>query len=284
LKNTSLKTNNLRQNLSKSFLVILCLFLNLSCKNAFVLSEKSIKHFYQNHPPLPNFEYLDTLERKVFFAENGEKSKPLLLMIHGAPGAWFGYKEFLSDSALLKKYRIISFDRLGYNKSSKNTESIDFQTLIYSSFLKKSIDKVVIIGRSYGAPIAAKLAMDYPEKISRLILVAPACDPTQEKFWWFSNFANTNFSRFFLPKYANQASTEKFRHVEDLKKIEIGWRKITCPVTILQGGTDWIINPENGNYVDSMLKNAPRRFIFLPNNRHLLTLERPDLIKEILLE
>ncbi len=282
MKKTSSKTNILKRFLSKSYLILLCI--SVSCKNSFVLSEKSIDHFYQNHPPKPNFSYLDTLNRTIFYAENGEKSKPLLLMIHGAPGAWFGYKEFLSDSLLLKKYRIISFDRLGYNKSSKNTEPIDLQTLAYSSFLKKSSEKVILIGRSYGAPIAAKLAMDYPEKVAKLILVAPACDPDQEKFWWFSNFANTKFSRFFLPKYANQASTEKFRHVEDLRKMENGWGKITCPVTILQGGTDWIIKPGNGNYVDLKLKNAPHRYIFLPNNGHLLTIERPELIKEILLE
>ncbi len=256
-----------------------------SCIQSFQMSDKNIGKYFSQSPPLPFFAFSDTLNRKIFYASSPDTTNPTLLLIHGAPGAWFGYKEFFHDSLLLKKYRIIAPDRAGYNKSGDRETSIQAQATLLKPLLKiHNHQKVSVLGRSYGAAIAAKLVAENPELVEKLILVAPACDPTKEKFWWFSKLVNSKFARFFLPKYANRASDEKFTHQEELKKILPDWQKIKCPVTILQGGKDWIIEPSNGNFVDSVLKNAPRKFIFLPQNGHLLTSERYQLLRDTLLD
>jgi pimeloyl-ACP methyl ester carboxylesterase len=256
-----------------------------SCIQSFKMSDKKIEDYYSKNPPLPSFAYSDTLNRKIFYASSSDTTKPALLLIHGAPGAWFGYKEFFHDTLLLKKYRIIAPDRAGYDKSGVKETSIQQQANLLKPLLKSyNHQKISILGRSYGTAIAAKLVADNPQLIERLILISPACDPKKEKFWWFSKPVNSKLARFFLPKYANRASDEKFTHQEELVKLLPDWQKIKCPVTILQGGKDWIIEPSNGTFVDSVLKNAPRRFIFLPQNGHLLTAERYNLIREILLE
>jgi pimeloyl-ACP methyl ester carboxylesterase len=268
-----------------SFCVLSSIFFE-SCLQAFKMSDSSVNNYYARKPPLPLFSYTDTLNHQIHYAHSlGDSSKPVLLLIHGAPGAWFGYKEFLNDQQLLHKYQIIAPDRSGYNKSSGNLTDITAHAQTLNPLINlRSQKKVTLIGRSYGAAIAAKLAAENPSKIEKLILIAPACDPTKEKFWWFSKPVNTKFVRFFLPKYANRASDEKFAHQESLRKLLPDWQKIKCPVTILQGGKDWIIEPSNGLFVDSVLKNAPRRLFLLPQNGHLLTEERFDLVKQILLE
>jgi pimeloyl-ACP methyl ester carboxylesterase len=48
------------------------------------------------------------------------------------------------------------------------------------------------VGRSYGAAIAAKLAMDYPDLVKKLFLISPACAPKLEKYWWFSKPVNSD--------------------------------------------------------------------------------------------
>jgi pimeloyl-ACP methyl ester carboxylesterase len=252
---------------------------------SFKMNDKAIANYYRKNPPMPQFAFSDTLNRKIFYARTEISEKPILLLIHGAPGAWFGYKEFFHDSLLLKKYQIIVPDRAGYNKSGEKELSIAQQAnLIKPLMSQKKYRKVVVLGRSYGAAIAAKLAADCPYLVDNLVLIAPACDPAKEKFWWFSKPVNTKFARFILPKYANRASDEKFAHQAELIKLLPDWQKIKCPVTILQGGRDWIIEPSNGRFVDSVLINAPKKFIYLPQNGHLLTSERYELIKEILLE
>ena len=249
------------------------------------MSEKDIAKYYAQKPPMPIFTYSDTLNREIYYAHTESSNKPLLILIHGAPGAWFGYKEFLNDSLLLAKYQIIVPDRAGYNKSGEKEISIAQQAILLKPLISGKIySKIVVLGRSYGAAIAAKLTVDNPEVVSKLVLIAPACDPTKEKFWWFSKPVNSKFARFFLPKYANRASDEKFAHQAELKKLLPDWQKIKCPVTILQGGKDWIIDPANGYFVDLVLINAPKKFIYLPENGHLITSERYGLIREILLE
>ena len=186
---------------------------------------------------------------------------------------------------LLTQYQIVAPDRAGYNKSGNKETSIERQAILLKCLLKlNNHQKVSVLGRSYGAAIAVKLAAENPDLIKNLVLIAPACDPAKEKFWWFSKPVNTKFARFFLPSFANRASDEKFAHREELNKILPDWQKIKCPVTIIQGGKDWIIEPSNGQFVDSVLVNAPRRYIYLPENGHLLTAERYDLIRNILLE
>lgn len=261
-----------------------CFFSFSACMQNFKFSDKAISQYYQNKDYLPSFAFSDTLNHKIHYAYSKDSSKPLLMLIHGAPGAWFGYKEFFKDSLLLKRYQIVAPDRAGYNKSYVGeTSSIALQANLLRPLISRSERRVVVLGRSYGAPIAAKLAMDNPDLVDELILVAPACDPQKEKFWWFSKPVNSKLARFFLPNYANRASDEKFTHRRELEKILQDWGKIKCPVTILQGGKDWIIEPSNGAFVDSVL-NAPRRFIFLPENGHLITSERYELIRDILLE
>jgi pimeloyl-ACP methyl ester carboxylesterase len=249
------------------------------------MSDKMVVNYYRKNPPMPKFAYADTLNRKIHYAHTDSSNKPLLLLIHGAPGAWFGYKEFFHDSLLVQKFQIIAPDRAGYNKSGDKELSIAQQAnLLRPLIYGKKYPQITVLGRSYGAAIAAKLAADCPDLVNKLVLVAPACDPAKEKFWWFSKLVNTKFVRFFLPKYANRASDEKFAHQAELIKLLPDWQKIKCPVTILQGGEDWIIDPTNGRFVDSVLVNTPKKFIYLPQNGHLLTSERYELIREILLD
>lgn len=266
-------------------LVVFIPIILIGCMQNFKMSPKEVELYYLVHPPKPLFQYFTNQHKTIHYACSANNSHRILLLIHGAPGAWFGYKEYISDPVLLKYFKIIVPDRLGYHKSDPQTSSIDQQAKALKSLLAQfPTAEITVLGRSYGAPIAARLAMNYPNLIKHLILVAPACAPALEKFWWFSKPVNTGLVRFFLPRFINTASDEKFRHQQELKEIEPDWGKITCPVTILQGGKDWIIDTKNGKYVDSALTNAPKKFIYLPENSHLLTYERKELMEELILE
>jgi hypothetical protein len=43
------------------------------------------------------------------------------------------------------------------------------------------------------------------------------------------------------------------------------------------------VHPANSCFVDSVLVSAPRLHRFLPQNGHLITVENPGLVKELLL-
>jgi len=97
------------------------------------MNNKELKAYYKTHQPTPNFLQYDTLGHAVFYAHAGAKELPLLLFIHGAPGRWYGYIDYLSDSTLLKNFQMISIDRAGYGNSAKGgaVTSIAQQALLW---------------------------------------------------------------------------------------------------------------------------------------------------------
>jgi pimeloyl-ACP methyl ester carboxylesterase len=52
----------------------------------------------------------------LHYIETGNAQKPTLIL-HGSPGSWNAFKEYLQDTTLLKKYRMIAIDRPGFGYS-----------------------------------------------------------------------------------------------------------------------------------------------------------------------
>jgi pimeloyl-ACP methyl ester carboxylesterase len=143
---------------------------------------------------------------------------------------------------------------------------------------------IILIGRSYGGPIASFITAVNQSKVKALLLISNAADPRLEKFWWFSKPIQSKLGKLLFRKSINVSSDEKFSHQNELQEMLPKWQQITQPTIVLQGGKDIIIDPYNGKFTDSMLVNAPHQYIFLPQNGHLISNESPRLIKECLME
>src|SRR5688572_29677493 len=78
--------------------------------------EKAYMVFTSRKIPL---EIHDTLinNRHIHYAISGSDSLPTLVFLHGSPGSWMNYMKFMGDSALQRKFRIVSIDRPGFGYS-----------------------------------------------------------------------------------------------------------------------------------------------------------------------
>lgn len=272
-------------------LIILIPLFFSSCFTRFVTTNRELKKYYSDKPVKPAYFTIKNDSVELFCATTGADTLPPLLLIHGAPGAWYGSRIFLDDSLLQKHFHIIAIDRPGYNKSRfkgkrKAVTSIEIQAIaIHEALhLNKSAQKGTIVGSSYGGPIAAKLVILYPDNFNHLVLLAAAIDPDKEKFWWFNKWVHHGPVRWLMPRFINHATDEKYSHVQELRKLLPEWQKITVPVTVVQGGADKIVNPANYEFAKTQLKNKQAEFIFLPDAGHLIRWQRPDLVKTILLQ
>lgn len=266
----------------------LCLFVlaMMGCYNKFTMNQKELNAYYKTHQPAPDFHQYDTLGRTMFYAHSGSDNLPLVIFLHGAPGRWYGYINYLSDTFLLKKFQMISVDRPGYGYSAKGgavTSIANQAALIQPIIDKYSHVPIIVVGRSYGGPIASCLAAYNKTKVKALMLISNAADPKLEKFWWFSKPVQSKFGKLLFRKPIDVSSDEKFAHQQELEKITPLWKEIIQPAIVLQGGKDYIIYPENGKYTDSVLVNSPHEYIFLPNNGHLISNEQPNLVKACLI-
>nr|WP_293837416.1 alpha/beta hydrolase [uncultured Arsenicibacter sp.] len=267
--------------------------LNMGCFGRFTMTEREIQAHYAGRRDKPLFYTIETDSTRLFVASTGADTLPPLLLIHGAPGAWYGYIRMLDDTLLTKNYHVISIDRPGYHKSriggrwrkrrQQYTLKRQATTIVQALRLNHSGKPATVLGRSYGAPIAAKLAADYPALISQLYLISPAIDPDAEKFYWFSKWGKFPLVQAFLPRPLNIATHEKFTHAGELRKLLPGWQQIQAPVTVMQGGRDWIINACNFDFAKCVLEGKPANFIFLPEAGHLITNSHAELVRSLLL-
>lgn len=166
----------------------------------------------------------------------------------------------LDDTILQKKFHIIAMDRLGYNKSrfrnkKRAVTSIQIQAVAITEAMRlnRSREKGILLGSSYGAPIATQIALMHPEKFDHVYLLAPAIDPNKEKFWWFHKYIRIGPIHWFMPRFLKSATDEKFAHVKELRKLHLLWQGLNIPVTVIQGGLDNIVDPSNLEYAKQQL-------------------------------
>jgi proline iminopeptidase len=104
-------------------------------------------------------------------------SKPVAFLIHGGPGA--DHTSFKPTfSALSRKLQLVYFDHRGQGRSAsgpKETYTLDNNVEDMEALRQHlGLDKIVVIGGSYGGMVALTYAVRYPENISHLIVIATA--------------------------------------------------------------------------------------------------------------
>ena len=113
---------------------------------------------------------------RMHYQEAGAPTSPAIVLIHGfASSTLVWSKVFLELAAA--GFRVIAIDMLGYGYSGKprNGEyTIAGQARLVTQVLDSlRIKRAHIVGSSYGGAVAATCALDYPNRVDKLILVAP---------------------------------------------------------------------------------------------------------------
>ncbi|MCF6241854.1 MAG: alpha/beta fold hydrolase, partial [Bacteroidales bacterium] len=141
------------------------------------------------------------IDRRIL-AAHSDFSKPLsylaaggataqrVIFIHGTPGSATSWLDFLSD--VPGGFEFIAVDRPGFGQSCPDqaTVSLDAQAAALRPLLVRRNGRwPLVVGHSFGATIAAKLAAKYPSQVGGLILVAGAMNPELEKIHLLQHIA-----------------------------------------------------------------------------------------------
>lgn len=116
---------------------------------------------------------------KLFYEEFGNEEKTPILFLNGimmSTPSWYMFKP------MFKNYRIILFDFRDQGQSDKATSQYTIDAHIddvYALLDHLGIDKINIVGLSYGGYVAAKFATKYSEKIQSLILANTVSEVTE---------------------------------------------------------------------------------------------------------
>jgi pimeloyl-ACP methyl ester carboxylesterase len=128
------------------------------------------------------------------------------------------------------------------------------------------------------------MAMDYPDLVDGLVLVAASIDPKLEpREAWFRVPLSTPFLRWLVPRSFRASNDELVGLKEELEEMVPGWSQIKVPVTVIQGGKDGFVPAANADFARQMLTHAEVDFVLDPEWDHFIVWSRPELIREAVL-
>jgi len=169
---------------------------------------------------------------------------PVILFVHGAPGAAGMFDRFLMDVDLLEKGILVSIDRLGYGHSGLGDSETSFAKQadqLHDLISQYPNRKIIAVGHSFGGPIITQLAIDYPNNVDGLVLLAPALDPELEKYQGLAKTAKWKLTRWYFPELVRVSADEKLTHVAELKQMESKIEQIKIPVLHIHGDKDSVV-------------------------------------------
>ncbi|MBL7732243.1 MAG: alpha/beta hydrolase [Chitinophagaceae bacterium] len=239
-------------------------------------SDKKLKEIFAEQKLDASINYYTTYGRKLRYIAAGADSLPVILFLHGSPGSISYYSRRFNDPDLRGRFRFYAVDRPGYGYSGfGNPEpSIQKQAEMIRPVLDslhKATHPVIIVGSSFGAAIACRIAMDHPHLVDGLVLTGPAIGPGRETYFAITPVIEHWSVRWFIPRLFRSANTEKYYHKEELEKMLPYWKNIRVPVYYLQGTEDEIVDTSNASFAREQLVNVPSLEIkMLPGRRHRL--------------
>jgi len=201
-----------------------------------------------------------------------------LIFFHGSPSSLSAWENYMLDSKLLASANMYAIDRPGYGYSNfgKQLTSISTQAQIMSAVInEKALDNVIVIGSSYGGPLAARIAY-LNKNVKALVMVSPAIDPENEKDIWASRFTQWKLTRWLVPTAYRVAGDEKTVHAKELEIIAKDWNKLQIPVLHFHGDIDDIVPFENINFSKANFNNI--KVISVEGKGHEIAWKNPEII------
>lgn len=126
------------------------------------------------HPENSHFTEVDgaTIHYQEFGAANG--NRPTLVLLHGYTSSTYVWRT-VAPAFAEKDFHVVAVDLLGFGYSDKPAW-FDYSIASQARMIERLMDRLgigraTLIGTSYGGAVAAWVALDYAERVEKLVLV-----------------------------------------------------------------------------------------------------------------
>jgi pimeloyl-ACP methyl ester carboxylesterase len=113
---------------------------------------------------------------KTHFIEAGE-GDPVVMVHGGGPGACGEHNWYNNVPILAQKFHVFAIDLIGYGYTDKPPIEYSYKAKVdhVAGFIDAlCLDQVRLIGNSMGSYIAVRYALEYPENVKKVLMVATA--------------------------------------------------------------------------------------------------------------
>ena len=104
----------------------------------------------------------------IFFETAGQG--PAFVMLHAGiahSAMWDPQFDFFQN-----KYRVVRFDQRGFGKTTTTTKTFNRRADLRTLLDRLHIERAIVMGCSMGGSLAVDFALEYPERVAALILIA----------------------------------------------------------------------------------------------------------------
>jgi pimeloyl-ACP methyl ester carboxylesterase len=267
--------------------LILWAFLAQGCMSFRITDEEAKKQFSNKGLAL-TIKTVQAGGRNIHYASSGDENKPTLVFIHGTPGSWNAFIQYMQDKTLMQQFRIISVDRPGFGYSDfGKVMNLAAQANILNEWMKKISNgkPVYLVGHSLGGPLVAKMAADEPGSYKGLVIISGSIDPDAEKPEKWRVLLFKTPLNYFLPGAFRPSNKELWFLKSDLQELKKDFSKITIPVYFIHGDKDTWVPPGNVAFGKKMLNNASQvGELMLPKGNHFIPWTHYKEIRGVLLQ
>ncbi|MBX2851170.1 MAG: alpha/beta hydrolase [Phycisphaeraceae bacterium] len=208
----------------------------------------------------------------------GDPNGPQVILLHGAPADAKSWNTLVKRIGEVHAGEVLAVDRIGYGNSTNEDElTLAGHAATIAPLLHETAgQKPIIVGHSYGGPVALRLAVDYPEKVGGVVLVAGACDAYMQDSQLFRR--GVDGVRLIVPEDWERANRELLALTDENRAMEPMLDRVTCPVVIVHGTWDGVCPHDSTvQYLKDRLVNAgPVKVVSLGRARHNLQLSHVD--------
>lgn len=246
---------------------------SIGLSHADTLGAAPERHHFEGRSGLPGLSYLAA----------GDPGGHRVLFIHGTPGEAADWTPFLKNVPAGQQR--IAIDRPGFGASGpgRPVPALTEQARAVAALLEADNRPAILVGSSYGGPVALTLAVSHPEAVSGVLLVGAAADPERERIHTVQRLAALRAIRRLLPRALSHSNAELLALRGELEALAGRIERISAPVTVLQGLHDTLVPMENATYIARRLIGSERRRVILVDRAgHFLHILFSQLVETVL--
>ena len=207
----------------------------------------------------------------VSFLRGGNPGGRRVIFVHGTPGNAKGWADYLLDVPNRRLH--IAVDRLGYGHSKPDRAVVSLQRQAQSLaplLVRQGNRKPILVGHSFGAPVIAQAALDFPEQVGGLLLLAGAFDPELEEAHCLQPLGTLKPISRLLPREIDTANRELLGLKRGLVELSHRLHTLSIPVSAVTGDMDPLVPPANMAYLEQRIDGAIFEKAILKNKDHFI--------------
>lgn len=259
----------------------------------------------------------------VHFQEFGERNNPTLLLVHGYTASTYVWKTVAPELAR-EGFHVVAVDLIGFGFSDKPSW-FDYKIGSQARMLERLMNRLgigtaTVVGNSYGGAVAMNFALDYPERVEKLVLVDAVCNDEVLSHPILKLAALPGVGELLTPFLVDSKAFQKIRMKETLApenhhlitkeridsvnfplhakdahhsvlatarnwdacRIQTDAQYINHPTLIIWGEKDNVIPIHNGEFLYNNILHS--RFVVLKNCGHIPPEEKPEIFVDLVKE